>query len=205
MLTRKKTCSPGPAQIPVPISRRMSYNTYTYRVLGWPRPASSMQRARAALPHRTTKYRGRSRSRSNPTFLSVCLAVVPHTSLGPRRHRITQHSTALRCTAEPTTHCAPSSRPRTLLSTLSCTLPSALGLPFSIYLLPYLARSPWSSVPSPQYTNTPPNLTQPISHISYPNHPARPFVSTEQVGDVCEARCAMRCDVTIKPDDSAQI
>jgi hypothetical protein len=61
----------------------------------------------------------------------VCLSVVSHTSLGPRRHRITQH-----CTAHDTLHATPSrqSNPsvRSTLYTVFCTLLRARRLPSAL-------------------------------------------------------------------------
>jgi hypothetical protein len=127
--------------------------------------AATLPAQHATLPHHTPGSRGRSRSRFNPTFLSVCCTThlsraqtAPHHTA---QHSTAQHSTALHSPRHTARH-APvhATRPCTLHSTLCSARCSGLA----VFRLPYrriAVSSTEPPVPSPQYTNIPPNLTQP--------------------------------------------
>jgi hypothetical protein len=136
---QEKTCSPGPAQIPVPISRRMSYNTYTYRVLGWPAQHSACsvlgQHCHTALPNTAADL---DPDLIRPLSLSgwmdgCCTTHLSRAQTAP--YHTTQHGTALHCRAHdtlraklPHTH----STLDTLLHSALCSGPAVFHIPITV-------------------------------------------------------------------------
>jgi hypothetical protein len=94
----------------------------------------------------------------------VCLSVVPRTSLGPRRHRITQYSTALHSPRHTACHALPSIQPVRALYTLHCVLHSASGPPSSVFHIPIAVPSTESTVYS-RYKHPPSPAHIPITRL----------------------------------------
>jgi hypothetical protein len=131
-----------------------------------------------------------------PFCLSACLLY--HAPLsGP--DGTASHNTAQRCAALHNPRHTARQVPTHALYTLGPRSAFCL-LPSSIYLLPYLIRSPQSPVPSIQI---PPqsNLARPISYIPI----TRLGPSFRRSRWMMWARRGARCDGTIKPGDSARI